>query len=113
MSGNNVGRRRIISNYGDSVGIRKTNRSLFNKNARGHCVQNCVRIYEKIGGKFVTETWLVDHVPDEAVDCSGQNIIRKDRSNGKGGKEIAVYVNDRIPIKLRDDLNDSPTNECG
>ena len=52
MSGNNVGRRRIISNYDDSVGIRKTNRSLFNKNARGHCVQNCVRIYnEKIGGK--------------------------------------------------------------
>ena len=54
-----------------------------------------------------TETWLVDRIPDEAVDCSGKNIIRKDRPNGKGGGGIAVYVNDRIPIKLRDDLNDS------
>ena len=109
MSGNNVRRRRIISNYDDSVGISKTNRSIFNKNARGHCVQNCVRIYNEklIGGKklenrtmpnvlllnarslvdkvneleiqiaihssditFVTETWLVDCVPDKAVDCS-------------------------------------------
>ena len=56
---------------------------------------------------FVTETWLVHRVPDEAVDCSGQNTTRKDRSNGKGGGGIAVYVNDRIPIKLHDDLNDS------
>ena len=60
---------------------------------------------------FVMETWLVDSVPDEAIDCSGQNIIRKDRPNGKGGGGIAVYVNDRIPIKLRDDLNDS-AYEC-
>ena len=55
----------------------------------------------------------VDRVPDEAVDCSGQNIIRKDRSNGKGGGGIAVYVNDRIPIKLRDDLNDSACEYYG
>ena len=148
MSGNNFGRRRIISNYDNSVGIRKTNRSILNKKARGHWVQNCVRICnEKTGGKklgnrtmpnvlllnarslvnkvneqvqianhnsditFVTETWLVDRVPDEAFNCSGQNIIRKDRPNGKGGGGIAVYVNDRIPIKLRDDLNNS-AYEC-
>ena len=31
---------------------------------------------------FSTETWLADLVP---VNCSGHNIIRKDRPNGKGG----------------------------
>ena len=36
---------------------------------------------------FVMETWLADQVPDEAVNCSGQNIIRKDQPNGKGGEE--------------------------
>ena len=41
----------------------------------------------------------------------GKNIFRKDWRNCKGGREIAVYVNDRIPIKLRHDLNDPPY-EC-
>ena len=34
---------------------------------------------------FSTETWLADLPTDEAVNCSGHNIIRKDRPNGKGG----------------------------
>ena len=44
---------------------------------------------------FVTETWLVDRVPYETINSSGQNIIRKDPTNGKERGGIAVYVNDR------------------
>ena len=55
---------------------------------------------------FVTETWLAELVPDEVVNCSVQTIIRKDRPNGKGRRGVAIYFNDRIPIKLSEDLND-------
>ena len=41
---------------------------------------------------FATETWLADVVPDEAVNCSGHNIIRKDRPNSKEGGGIAIYI---------------------
>ena len=54
---------------------------------------------------FVTETWLADTVPDEIVNVSGLNIVRRDRLCGRGGG-VAIYVNHDIPLKIRDDLND-------
>ena len=54
---------------------------------------------------FVTETWLTDSVPDEIVNVSGLNIVRRDRLCGRGGG-VAIYVNHDIPLKIRDDLND-------
>ena len=54
---------------------------------------------------FVAETWLKDSVPDEIVNVSGQNIVRRDRLCGRGGG-VAKYVNHDIPLKIRDDLND-------
>ena len=48
---------------------------------------------------FVTETWLADTVPDEIVNVSGLNIVRRDRLCGRGGG-VAIYVNHDIPLKL-------------
>ena len=106
-SGNNFGTRRIIRNHDNSVGIRKTNQPILNKKARDHCAQKCVLLnarspVNKVNKleiqvashnsdiTFVMETWLADLVPDEAVNCSGQNINKKDRPNGNGGGGIAV-----------------------
>ena len=48
---------------------------------------------------------LADSVPDEIVNVSGLNIVRRDRLCGRGGG-VAIYVNHDIPLKVRDDLND-------
>ena len=39
----------------------------------------------KIDIIIVTETWLSDNIPSEAVNISGYTLIRKDRVNGLGG----------------------------
>ena len=60
---------------------------------------------------FVTETWLTESIPNEAVNISGFNIIRKDRTIARGGG-VAIYIKDDIPVKTRFDLNSSLTIEC-
>ena len=51
----------------------------------------------------ITETWLKDKIPNEAIDCLGMNLCRLDRTNGAGGG-IAVFINNTIPFKVREDL---------
>jgi exonuclease III len=58
----------------------------------------------------VTETWLKDKMPDEAIDCLGMNLCRHDRMNRVGGG-VAVFINNRIPFKVREDLI-SKSFEC-
>ena len=60
---------------------------------------------------FVTETWLTESIPNEAVNISGFNIFRKDRTIARGGG-VAIYIKDDIPVKTRFDLNSSLTIEC-
>ena len=59
---------------------------------------------------IVTETWLSDNIPSEAVNISGYTLIRKDRVNGLGGG-CAIYVPEVISTKTRNDLSD-PNFEC-
>ena len=60
---------------------------------------------------FVTETWLTESIPNEAVNISSFNIFRKDRTIARGGG-VAIYIKDDIPVKTRFDLNSSLTIEC-
>ena len=52
---------------------------------------------------FVTETWLTESIPDEAIPIPGFNLFRKDRPSGRGGG-VAIYVNNEFPIKIRNDI---------
>ena len=42
-------------------------------------------------------------ISNEAIDCLGMNLCRLDRMNGAGGG-IAVFINNTIPFKIREDL---------
>ena len=55
---------------------------------------------------FVTETWLTESIPNEAVNISGFNVFRKDRTVVCGGG-VAIYIKDDIPVKTRSYLNSS------
>jgi hypothetical protein len=50
----------------------------------------------------ISETWFKETVPDEAVTCSGMTL---GRTYGTGGG-VALYVNSKIPFKIRKDLHD-------
>ena len=50
-------------------------------------------------------------VPDEAVAVSGMTLVRNDRTYGTGGG-VALYVNNKIPFKIRKDLNDLSLYRC-
>ena len=53
---------------------------------------------------FLTETWLTDNIPDEAINCLGMNLVRLDRKHGTGGR-VALLINSKIPFKVREDLS--------
>ncbi len=55
---------------------------------------------------MISETWLSDIVPDEAVARPNFNLIGKDRLAGRGG-EVQIYVRETIPCRLRFDLFDN------
>jgi hypothetical protein len=57
-----------------------------------------------------TETWLKDKILDETTNCLGMKLCRHDRTNG-AGVEVAVFINNRIPFKVREDLI-SKSFEC-
>ena len=58
---------------------------------------------------FVTETWLTESIPNEAIHISGLNVFRKDRTVTRGGG-VAIYIKEETPVKIRFDL-DSPLFE--
>ena len=45
----------------------------------------------------LTETWLKDEIPSDIVTINGYVSYRKDRSDGRRGGGVAVYVRDRLP----------------
>ncbi len=70
---------------------------------------NFVELY-KSNLVFVTETWLCDKIPDEAIQLPGMTSIRKDRIGGRGGG-VVLYISNSIPTKTRHDFSQSPF-EC-
>ena len=54
---------------------------------------------------FVTETWLNHNIPDELARITNFNLLRSDRTSGRGGG-VALYIHENIPVKVRNDLND-------
>lgn len=54
---------------------------------------------------FITETWLSESIPNEAIHIDGFNVFRKDRTEMRGGG-VAIYIKDDVPVKIRSDLND-------
>ena len=56
---------------------------------------------------MVTETWLTDVIPDEALHIPDFNIVtRKDRPTRRGGG-VAVYIRESLPFKIRPDFYNS------
>ena len=55
---------------------------------------------------MVTETWLSDDIPDEALYIPGFTIVRNDRSTGRGGG-VAIYIRETLPFKIRCEFNKS------
>ena len=81
-------------------------RSLFKKSNELEVVAKM----QEIDIVCITETWLEDKIPNEAIDCLGMNLCRLDRTSGAGGG-VAVFINDTIPFKVREDLI-SKSFEC-
>ena len=81
-------------------------RSLFNKSNELEIVAKM----QEIDVVCITETWLKDKIPNEAIDCLGMNLCRLDRTNEAGGG-VAVFINNTIPFKIREDLI-SKSFEC-
>ena len=71
-------------------------RSLFNKINELEIVAKM----QEIDVVCITETWLKDQIPNEAIDCLGMNLCRLDRTNVAGGG-ITVFINNTIPFKVR------------
>ena len=62
---------------------------------------------------MVSETWLSDDIPDEALHfpgISGLSVVRNYRVNKRGGG-VAVFIKDTIPFKLCHDFI-SQDHEC-
>ena len=55
---------------------------------------------------MVTETWLTDAIPDEALHIPDSTIVRKDRPIQRGGG-VAVYIRESLPFKIRSDFYNS------
>jgi len=66
----------------------------------------CGTTFDIIG---VNETFCDDTVKDSGVSLDGFNILRKDRNRDGGG--VALYINQCLDFKRRDDLCDDSV-EC-
>ena len=55
-------------------------RSLFNKINELEIIAKM----QEIDVVCITETWLKEKIPNEAIDCIGMNLCRLDRTNGVG-----------------------------
>ena len=54
----------------------------------------------------ITETWLSDDVPSSAVELRGYSMIRHDKSDGRRGGGVCVYVKDLLPLTPLNHLSD-------
>ena len=55
----------------------------------------------------ITETWLSDDVPSSAFELRGYSMVRHDRSDGRRGGGVCVYVKDLLPSTPLNHLSDS------
>jgi exonuclease III len=53
---------------------------------------------------MVTETWLTDAIPDEALHIPDFTIVWKDRPTRTGGG-VAVFIRESLSFKIRPDFN--------
>lgn len=51
----------------------------------------------------VSETWLNSNIPNQEIDLTGYNLIRKDRINGRGGG-VAAFIKSKYAYVHRSDL---------
>lgn len=59
---------------------------------------------------FITESWLSENIPNEAIHIDGYYVFRKDRIANRGGG-VAIYIKDKFPVKVRLDLSNESI-EC-
>ena len=52
----------------------------------------------------ITETWLSNNVDDSVISLNGFSTFRHDRSDGRRGGGVCVYVNNRFPVFHLEDL---------
>ena len=57
----------------------------------------------------LVETWLHVNIPDSSVAIPGYEIYRKDRSDGRSGGGILVYVKHGVPCQLLPQINTADT----
>ena len=57
----------------------------------------------------ITETHLDHSVSDDEIEMTDYACLRKDRIKGKGGRCL-VYYQAHLPVKCRDDLEDTNRN---
>ena len=51
----------------------------------------------------ISETWLNESIPDDALDIPGFQLFRKDRLNARGGG-VTIFVGETLPVRRRRDL---------
>ena len=78
--------------------------TVFTANIRGGFMQKVdelesVLLTNNVDIACVTETWLNDVIPSGVVSISGYVIHRNDRSNGRRGGGVAVFVRQDIPCE--------------
>lgn len=56
-------------------------------------------INSHVGVLGISETWLSGHVPDKLVNIPGYQIIRNDRTYGRGGG-TCLYVRDNLTFEV-------------
>jgi len=48
----------------------------------------------------VTETWLAEYAPTEAINLSGCICYRHDREHGRRGGDVLCYVRENVPCTV-------------
>ena len=64
-----------------------------------------VIVSNQIDIAILTETWLHVNIPDSLAIIPGYDIYRKDRSDGRSGGGILVYVKHGVPCHLLPQIN--------
>ena len=53
----------------------------------------------------ITETWLSNNVDNSVIGLNGFSTFRHDRSDGRRGGGVCVYVNNRFPVFHLEDIS--------
>ena len=53
----------------------------------------------------ITETWLSNNVDNSVIGLNGFSTFRLDRSDGRRGGDVCVYVNNRFPVFHLEDIS--------